>query len=75
MIQLFDRIVLNQDLPEKKLERGDVGTVVMIYDEGEGYEVEFFTLDGETYTVETLLADQIRTVKKNEVTHVRELGS
>ena len=73
MIQLFDRIVLNKDLPEKGLEKGDVGTVVMIHGEREGYEVEFFTLDGKTYTVETLRADQVRPVKKNEVTHVREL--
>jgi hypothetical protein len=73
MIKLFDRIVLNQDLPDKRLERGDVGTVVMIYDEGKGYEVEFFTLEGKTYTVETLSSDQIRAVKKNEVTHVRKL--
>jgi hypothetical protein len=73
MIQLFDRIVLNRDLPDRSLKQGDVGTVVMIYKNGKGYEVEFFTLDGATYAVETLPVSHIRAVKKNEVTHVREL--
>ena len=72
MIHLYDRIVLSQDLPEKGLKRGDVGTIVMVYNEGEGYEVEFYTLDGSTYRVETLPSSYIRPVKKNEVTHVRE---
>lgn len=81
MINNFDRIVLNIDIPEKKLKRGDVGTVVMIYPiatlasmPATGYEVEFFTLDGNTITVETLLPDQIRAVKSNEVAHVREVA-
>lgn len=74
MIQLYERVVLTEDLPEKKLQQGDVGTIVMVHDEGKGYEVEFFTLDGETYAVETLVARHVRTAKKNEVTHVRELA-
>ncbi len=73
MVQLFDRVVLTQDMPGKNLKQGDVGTVVMIHHKGEGYEVEFFTLEGKTYTVETLLAHHIRPVKTNEITHVREL--
>ncbi len=56
MIKLFDRIVLNQDLPEKKNQNA------VMWD--------FFY---KTYTVETPSADPIRSVKKNEVTHVREL--
>ncbi len=74
MIQLFDRIVLNKNLPGKNLEEGDVGTVVMIYEDGEGYEVEFFALDGSTYTVETLSATLVRPVQKNELTHIRKVS-
>lgn len=72
MIHLYDRIVLNRNLPKKGLQKGDVGTVVMIYEEGQGYEVEFYTLEGSTYRVETLHSSYIRPVKKSEVTHVRE---
>ena len=81
MINEFDRIVLNVDIPKKKLKKGDVGTVVMIYPKGAlatmpatGYEIEFFTLDGNTVGVETLLPNQIRPVKSNEVAHVREVA-
>jgi hypothetical protein len=41
-------------LPEYSLERGDIGTVVLMHRGGEGYEVEFVTLDGETVAVVSL---------------------
>ena len=81
MITEFDRVVLMDDIPEKKLKKGDIGTVVMIYPKvtlasttSNGFEVEFFTLDGNTLAVETLLPNQIRPVKTNEVAHVREVA-
>jgi hypothetical protein len=74
MIELFDRIVLTGDLPDKHLEQGDVGTIVMVYNNGEGYEVEFFTLSGATYRVETLSASLVRPVQKDEVTHMRKVS-
>ena len=81
MILEFDRVVLTNDIPEKKLKKGDVGTVVMTHPKvvlastpASGFEVEFFTLDGNTLTVETLLPNQIRPVKTNEVSHIREVA-
>jgi Domain of unknown function (DUF4926) len=81
MIQEFDRVVLTENVPSKKLKKGDVGTVVMIHpkvglsrSKPTGFEVEFFTLDGRTLTVETLLPNQIRPVRTNEVAHVREMA-
>ena len=71
-IKEFDRIILNIDLPQSGLERGDIGNVVMVYNNGEGYEVEFITFDGKTVAVETLLASQIRKVSHQEIPHVRE---
>jgi hypothetical protein len=53
-IRELDQIVLTRDLPEFGLCAEDVGTVVLIYRSGEGYEVEFMTLDGETIVVTTL---------------------
>jgi len=46
MIAELDRVILAEDLPEYGLKAGDIGTVVLIHGEGEGYEVEFTTLDG-----------------------------
>ncbi|WP_226940561.1 MULTISPECIES: DUF4926 domain-containing protein [unclassified Imperialibacter] len=54
--------------------QSDIGTVVMIHDNGKGYEVEFFTLKGKTRSVETLKASQVRSVKSNEVAHSRKIA-
>jgi hypothetical protein len=37
-----------------KLPRGSVGTVVMVYNDGEAYEVEFSGTDGRAYALLTL---------------------
>ena len=73
MIKELDQIVLTEDLPEYGLRAGDVGTVVLVHQEGKGYEVEFVALDGETLAVTTLLADQVRAIAKREVTSARLL--
>jgi len=58
MIKEHDCIVLTTDLPAEGLAAGDIGTVVHIHKGGEGYEIEFMTLDGQTVAVSTLLANQ-----------------
>lgn len=73
MIKELDTIVLTKDLPEHHLSKGDVGAVVMVYNNGEAYEVEFVTLNGETIAVETINATFIRAVNNKDVMHVREL--
>ncbi len=72
-IKELDKIVLNKDIPEYNLKKGDIGTVVMIHNGGEGYEVEFMTLDGDTVSVETLKSSDIRKIRKREIAHVRVL--
>jgi len=71
MIKELDTVVLNVDLPEYRLEKGDIGTVVLIHQNHKGYEVEFITLEGETLVVISLFPSQIRTVQKREIPHVR----
>ncbi len=70
MIKELDCVVLNVDLPEHRLEKGDVGTVVLIHDAG-GYEIEFVTFAGETVAVVSLLPEQIRPIARGDLTHVR----
>jgi len=60
MINEHDCVVLLQDLPEERLQAGDVGTVVHVHRGGEGYEVEFMTLTGQTVAVATVLASENR---------------
>ncbi len=75
MIQELDSIVLATDLPEHGLKQGDIGTVVLVHRGGEGYEVEFVTLHGETVAVVTLLASQVRPIGLKEIAHARTIES
>ena len=75
MIKEHERVVLTTPIPTERLEAGDVGTVVHVYQDGLAYEVEFTTLKGKTAAVVTLEASQVRPVSRHEITHARELAS
>jgi hypothetical protein len=75
MIQELEDVILTCELPEYGLAKGDVGTVVLVHKEGEGYEVEFTTLDGETIAIVTLMAEQVRPTGKYEIAHARNLSA
>ncbi|MFA6244385.1 MAG: DUF4926 domain-containing protein [Candidatus Hydrogenedentales bacterium] len=70
---MYDCIVLTEDLQTDNLKAGDVGTVVHVHRGGEGYEVEFITLTGETIAVATIRATQARLILPSDMVHVREL--
>ena len=74
MIGEHDCVVLTANVPDEGLEAGDIGTVVHIHKGGEGYEVEFMTLTGETVTIVTLLAGQVRPLNRRDLAHTRELA-
>lgn len=57
-IQLLDVVALVHDLPEHKLIRGQVGTIVELLSP-EVYEVEFTDENGRTYASLALRADQL----------------
>jgi hypothetical protein len=71
MIREHDLVTLAEDLPELGLKPGDVGTVVFVHRDGEGFEVEFVTLDGVTLGVATLLARQVRPVGRGAIANAR----
>ena len=74
----FQRVVLTTDVPEDRLQAGDVGVVVEHYrprgDAPEGYEVEFFSATGETMAVVSLPATSLRAAGATEVLSVRGLA-
>jgi len=74
MIEELDTVVLTADLPERNLVTGDIGTVVLVHGKGEGYEVEFVTLDGQTIAVVSVFASQVRPVGRGEIAHVRQVA-
>jgi len=71
----LERVVLKIDIPEKNLQAGDVGTIVLVHDSPKGYEVEFCALNGETFTVESLLEDQVRPIAPGEIAHARAVST
>jgi len=72
MLGETDIAVLAVDLPEFGLKTGDVGAVVMVHG-GDGYEVEFMTLDGETVAVASLTCEQVRPIGRGEIAHARPI--
>jgi hypothetical protein len=64
---------LRRDLPAHGLVVGDIGTVVLVYRDGEAYEVEFVAANGETIALETLRADEVEPVVGYEILHARKL--
>jgi hypothetical protein len=74
MIRELDIVALTRRLSEYGLEAGDTGTVVMVHAGGEGFEVEFVTLLGETVAVVTVSADAIRSLREREKAHARVLA-
>ncbi|PYS24732.1 MAG: DUF4926 domain-containing protein [Acidobacteria bacterium] len=57
-IKLLDTVALIDDLPERKLKRGEVGTVVELL-APDVFEVEFSDDDGETYAELALPAEKL----------------
>ena len=61
-IHLLDAVTLMQDLPQKGLGRGQVGTVVEQLSP-DAFEVEFVGTNGETYALLPLRAEQIMVLR------------
>jgi hypothetical protein len=71
MFHELDAVVLNHHLPTVGLKASDIGTAVLVHQNGTGYELEFTMLSGETLAVVTLSADALRPIGPPEIAHVR----
>ena len=68
----LDTVVLDRDLSEQGLRRGDLGAVVQVYG-SEGLEVEFVTASGLTQALVTLDTHDVRAVSDQDLLSVRSL--
>lgn len=68
--KLLDTVVLDRDMPEQGLRRGDLGAVVEVYDP-DALEVEFVTASGKTEALVTLSVDDVRAVEDGDLITVR----
>jgi hypothetical protein len=71
MIKELELVALTVDLPEHALRPGDIGTVVDVHPGGEGYQVEFMTVRGETVAVVAVRPGQIRPIERYEIASAR----
>jgi uncharacterized protein DUF4926 len=68
--QLLDTVVLDRDVSEHGLRKGDLGAIVEVY-EPDAFEVEFVTASGRTAALLTLNARDVRPVADDDFVSVR----
>ena len=69
---LLDTVVLDRDVPEAGLRRGDLGAVVEVHGDT-AVEVEFVAASGRTQAVVTLSVGDVRGVEDHDLIAVRSL--
>ncbi len=68
----LETVVLERDLAEHGLKKGDLGAVVQVY-EPDGLEVEFVTAAGKTKALLTLTVRDVRPVRDTDLITVRSV--
>lgn len=71
--ELLDTVVLEKDLPEYGLRRGDLGAVVELY-APDGLEVEFVRASGQTQALVELSIADVRPIQELDLVAVRTLA-
>jgi hypothetical protein len=68
----LDTVVLDRDLTQHGLRRGDLGAVVEIY-EPDGLDVEFVLASGQTQALVELTTHDVRPTRARDMIAVRDL--
>ena len=71
MIAEHSLVVLDCEPPHERPNRGDVGTIVHIYEGGRAYEGELEDGSGHTVALITVNADHGRPIAAGELLHAR----
>ena len=72
-IKDLDTVVLECDIAESGLAKGDIGAVVQLYSR-DAVEVEFVTASGRTQALVTLKPTQIRALGPRDMPAVRQVS-
>lgn len=75
--ELFQQVALTRDIPEKKLQRGDLATIVDRHPTKEGkpgYSIEIFNAMGDTIAVTVVPESFLQELTPDETLHVRSLS-
>jgi hypothetical protein len=71
--KVLDTVVLERDLPDNGLRRGDLGAVVEVYPP-DGVEVEFVAASGRTQALVRLGETDVRPVEDGDLIAVRRVS-
>ena len=71
----LETVVLARDIKKYGLQKGDMGAVVMVYDNGKAAELEFVTATGRTVALVILQLSDVRTLQQNDILHVRGIAN
>jgi hypothetical protein len=66
IMKLLDSVALLEDCPELNLHRGQVGTIVEVY-EPNVFEIEFSDINGRAYAIETLEEHQLMLLRHEKL--------
>jgi hypothetical protein len=69
----LETVVLERDIPERGLRKGDLGAVVELYDP-DGLEVEFVRASGKTQALVELKTNDVRSVRDEDLVSVRSIA-
>ena len=69
----LETVVLERDIPERGLRKGDLGAAVELYDPDE-LEVEFVRASGKTQALVELKTSDVRSVRDEELVSVRSIA-
>lgn len=75
--KLLQQVALAKDIPDKKLRRGDLATVVDIHptNDGEpGYSIEIFNAVGDTIAITVVSESLLEDLSADKILHVRTLA-
>ena len=75
--KLFEEVVLTKGIPEKRLQKGDVATIVEHHPVSggeDGYSLELFNALGDTVAVITVAESSIEPLTEDEIFSIRSLA-
>ena len=71
--KLVDTVVLDRDLPQLGLRRGDLGAIVRLHDTN-AMKVKFVMASGKTQALVTLRSREVRPVHDDDIVSVRPVA-
>ncbi len=74
MFKELDLVVLTRPIAEYGLSEGDLGTIVLVYDESH-FEVEFVRASGRTQALLDLSSTDLRAAEPSDMLAVRPLSA